>query len=228
MTVRRPDPRVDPLSIPPGKRGEHSEDRPEGSASEPLAGASEPLAGPTDEEKGRAEPRAYAAPVIMEQVALSTIIAEKSRTEPPPEDKHARVMSADTRLEALERRMADNDWGGIVSDLGSIEDAGRLPPNLGLAVALAHHELESEGNQDAVGIGVRCVAALLGVPENSRTAGIIGRRLFRKNPVRFREREAPPARVSVLIVVVTLVLGGTVGWLLSGGLAVVRRLLLRH
>jgi hypothetical protein len=203
MTVRRPDPRVDPQSNPPG---EHHE--------------------PDD----AAEPRDAAAsappePVTVERVALSSIIAEHSVSAPPPEDKHARVMSTDTRLDALERRMADNDWKGIASDLGSLEDAGRLPPNLGLAVALAHHELEGEGNQEAVAIGVRCMAALLGMPETSRTAGLLARRLFRKNPVRFRERKAPPPRVSLFIVAVTLVLGGTVGWLLSGGAGVVRRLL---
>jgi hypothetical protein len=193
MSVRRPDPRVDPLSIPPAA------------------------------ERGDAD-----APKDVERVAVSTIIAEKSRSEPPPDETHGRVMSADARLDALERRMGDNDWGGIASELGSLEDAGRLPPNLGLAVALAHHELQTEGNQEAVAIGVRCMAALLGVPETSRTASLLGRRLFRKNPVRFRERQAPPARISLLIVAVTLVLGGSVGWLMSGGMGVVRRLLLPH
>jgi hypothetical protein len=70
------------------------------------------------------------------------------------------------------------------------------------------------------------MAALLGVPETSRAAGLLGRRLFRKNPVRFREpEEAPPPRTSVLVVLVALVLGGLVGWLASGGWLVVRRLL---
>lgn len=215
MSERRPDPRVDPLSIPPAaERGDAAAPDDRGLGSEQAREA--PKAG------------AVAAPVIIERVAVSTIIAEKSRSEPPPEDTHGRVMSADPRLDALERRMGDNDWGGIASELGSLEDAGRLPPNLGLAVALAHHELQTEGNQEAVAIGVRCMAALLGVPETSRTASLLGRRLFRKNPVRFRERPAPPARISVIIVLVTLLLGGGVGWLMSGGLSVVRRLLVPH
>ena len=142
----------------------------------------------------RVKIKAPTEPIIMEQVAISTIIAEKSRTVPPTGEaaRYAKVTIADPRLDALDRRIADTDWSGIVADLGSLEDAGRLPPALGLAVAVAHHEIEKEGNQDAVAIGVRCMAALLGVPETSRTAGLLGRRLFRKNPVRFREREAPP------------------------------------
>jgi hypothetical protein len=69
------------------------------------------------------------------------------------------------------------------------------------------------------------MGTLLGVAPDGSIAGVIARRLLRTNPVRFRDRKAPPARISILIVVVTLVLGGTVGWLLSGGWSVVRSLL---
>ncbi len=196
MTVRRRDPRVDPLSLPPDEEG--------------------------DPRKPRREAQ---APILIEHLAVSTIIAERSHSEPPPgESLKPQVMSADPRLEMLDRRIANNDWTGIVSELGPLQDVGRLPPNLGLAAALAHHELASEGDQDAVAIGVRCTAALLGVPETSQTAGLIGRRLFRKNPVRLAERPAPPPRTSLVLVAAALVVGGTVGWLLSGGLAVVRAL----
>jgi hypothetical protein len=215
MSKRRPDPRVDPLSMPPAS-AETAEERDgqEGDAPAPVR-VSAPQGAPT-------------GPIIIEQVAISTIIAEKSRTVPPTGEaaRYAKVTIADPRLDALDRRMADTDWPGIVADLGALEDAGRLPPALGLAVAVAHHEISKEGNQEAVAIGVRCMAALLGVPETSRAAGLLGRRLFRKNPVRFREpEEAPPPRTSVLVVLVALVLGGLVGWLASGGWLVVRRLL---
>jgi hypothetical protein len=37
--------------------------------------------------------------------------------------------------------------------------------------------------------------------------------MLRKNPTRLRDRKAPPAKVSFLVVFVALVLGVGVGWL---------------
>ena len=222
MTERRRDPRVDPPSIPPDERPLESSADPKPNR-DPRAEPESvpPLGGDTPSSKRKAEP-------IVERVAISAVVADKAPSTPPSDaPRQDPVVSADPRMEAVERRINDNDWKGIVSELGSLDEVGRLPPNLGLVAALAHHEADSAGNQEAVAVGIRCMAAILNVPENSRTAGVIARRLFRKFPVRFRERKAPPARVSVLIMVVTLVLAGTVGWLLSGGWGVVRSLL-RH
>ena len=129
----------------------------------------------------------------------------------------AAVLNGDPRLLGLEQRIQNNDWRGIAADLGPLDAVATLPPNLGLLGALAHHELAGEGDQQAVAIGIRCVASILGLPEKGAMAGVIGRRLFRKNPVRFRERKAPTARVSTLIILATLAFGSGAGWLASGG-----------
>jgi hypothetical protein len=134
-----------------------------------------------------------------------------------PKSSPAADLNGDLRLAAMERRIRDNDWRGIARDLGGLDELGKLPPNLGLLGALAHHEITDDGSQDAVLVGVRCVASILGVSDQGAMAGVIARRLFRKNPVRFAERKAPKARTSLLIVIATLVFGGGVGWLASGG-----------
>jgi hypothetical protein len=206
MGNRRPDPRVDPSSFPP-ERGEALRvDRVEvpGRASEVAVRP----APPKPEVHEAAPPLAPAAPAG-----------------PAAPGPHAVVSNEDARVAPLERRIQDNDWRGISMDLGPLSEAGKLPPNLGLLAALAHHEVALEGSHEAIVVGVRCVASLLRLPEDSAIAGVVARRMFRKNPVKFSERKAPPARVSILIVAVTLLLGGTVGWLMSGGWGFLRNLL---
>ena len=179
----------------------------------------------------RAEPTSSPPPEgpasIREQVVLSTVTADHVPAESLPTTERksvAPVMNGDPRVVSIERRMQDNDWRGIATELGSLSDVGRLPPNLGLFAALAHHETSPDGDQEAVDVGVRCMAGILGVPERSAMAGVIARRLFRRNPIRFRERKAPTARISTLIILGGLVLGGTIGWLSSGGERVARGL----
>jgi hypothetical protein len=41
--------------------------------------------------------------------------------------------------------------------------------------------------------------------------------MLRKNPVKLTERQAPPARTSFFIVLITLALGGGVGFVASAG-----------
>lgn len=137
-----------------------------------------------------------------------------------------RVSSAppkgEPRLLPLDRMINDNDWRAVSKELGPLSEAGNLPPNLALLAAIAHRETSEQEGQEAIAVGVRAMGKLLGVPGDGAIAGVVARRLLRTNPVRFRDRKAPPARISILIVVLTLVLGGTVGWLLSGGWSVVR------
>jgi hypothetical protein len=162
----------------------------------------------------------------MDRVDIPARVLEVAApSERPTSEPHHVVSNDDARIAPLERRIQDNDWRGITMDLGSLAEVGKLPPNLGLLAALAHQEIAPDGNQEAIAVGVRCVAALLRLPEDSAIAGVAARRMFRKNPVKFSERKAPPARVSFLIVAVTLVLGGTVGWLLSGGWGFLRSML---
>jgi hypothetical protein len=182
MSNRRPDPRVDPVSVPP--------------------------------ERGEA--------LRVDRVDIPARRVEAAAL-PSKSEARPAVIDEDARIAPLERRIQVNDWRGIATDLGPLDEIGKLPPNLRLLAALAHHEVTIDGSQQAVGVGVRCVAALLRVPEDSEIAGVVARRMFRKNPVKFSERKAPPARVSILIVVLTLVMGGTVGWLMSGGWGIVMR-----
>lgn len=135
---------------------------------------------------------------------------EAKKSEPPP-----RITSEDPRILAIEPFLETNDWKGATKELGSLEDAGKLPPNLGLLCAIAHNEATPDGSIEARNLAVRCTAALMGMPAESEIARIVARRLLRKAPVRLAEREAPPAKTSAMIVVVVLALGGALGWFLS-------------
>lgn len=128
----------------------------------------------------------------------------------------------DPRLGAIEKQLDANDWRGIAAEYGTLEAIAALPPNLALIAALARHEAMPEGDHNSVLLAVRCLASLLGVPEESPLARVIARRMMRKNPVRFRDRKAPKTRTSIGIMVATLVYGLIIGWLLSGGTAELR------
>jgi hypothetical protein len=180
------DPRVEPVSQPPAKDDDFSVDR-----------------------------------VAMRKVgaAASSAVAEVDLPEPDsPLDPRpvSQVTSQDPRYEPLEKLLDKNDWKQICADFGPMDGVGKLPPNLGLVAALASHEMSKDGDPEAIATAIRCMAGLLGVAEDSPIARVLARRLLRKNPVRFSERKAPPARLSLLIVLVALVLGGGIGILVSG------------
>ena len=86
-----------------------------------------------------------------------------------------------------------------------------------LLAALAHNENAKDGDPDAAAAAIRCMAGLLGVSDDSPIARVLARRMLRKNPVKLSERQAPPARTSFLIVLITLALGGGVGFVASAG-----------
>jgi hypothetical protein len=153
--------------------------------------------------------------------------AELDAAEPaPPPRAASTVTSSDPRFEPLEKLLDANDWRGVGVELGPMDQAGKLPPNLGLVASIAHNELAREGDPEAVATAIRCMAAVLGVAETSPLARVLARRLLRKNPTRLRDRPAPPARISLLIVIATLVVGGGIGWLASmGGWQVLARML---
>lgn len=140
------------------------------------------------------------------------------RSAPDPERGARSVTSLDPRLEAVEPLVARGDWANVSKQLGPMDKAGFLPPNLGLLFALAHHESASEEDAGAGNeIAIRCMAGLLGVASESPVALVLAKRLLRKNPQTWREKPAPPARVSFLIVLAVLVLGAAVGWFGSSG-----------
>jgi len=189
------DPRVEPTSIPPGAAQDFSIDR---------------VAVPRQVSIG-AKPVAENHPVSSQETAAET------RSEAKASHSVQQITNQDPRIEALEKLLDGNDWQGIGKELGSLDDVGKLPPNLGLIAALAHNEAQEAGHSEASEIAIRCMAALLGVSESSSVARVLARRVLRKNPVRLMDRKAPPARVSILIVVLTLLAGGGVGWLASSG-----------
>ena len=143
---------------------------------------------------------------------------------PPPPAARARdaarvVTSTDPRTEAVEAALATGDWRRVATALGPVDKAGALPPNLGLICAVAHHETANdEAAAGANELAIRCAASIFGVPPESALAVVLAKRLMRKNPVTWRHRPAPPARISILIVAITLALGGGIGWLLSSGI----------
>lgn len=137
--------------------------------------------------------------------------AETTPFVPPP----AATKSKDPRHETLEKLLDANDWKKVGTELGPMAEIGKLAPNLGLVAAVAHNETAKDGDPEAVLAAIRCMAELLGVPAESPIARVLARRMLRKNPVRIRDRQAPPARTSLIIVLATLVLGGGVGWLAS-------------
>jgi hypothetical protein len=173
-----------------------------------------------------ADPTAAEAPSKAEATAEdgadlveSSVVAvgEGRRQAKADEPKARRVTSTDPRFAELDALLDRNDWSAVQKQLGPYEDLGKLPPNLALIAALAHHERAAEGDPDPTPIAIRCMAGLLAVDEDSPAARVLAKRLLRKNPVQFREIKAPPARVSALIIVITLVVGSGVGWLVSMG-----------
>lgn len=145
-----------------------------------------------------------------------------SRRQPPPPapeaQPHAVITNVDPRLEQVEPLVDKADWQGIAKALGGVAEIGQLPPNLGLLAALAASESAGEkGAPVANETAIRCMAGLFGVAPESAIARVLAKRLLRKNPTTWRERPAPPARVSFLIILVVLVLGGALGWFLSSG-----------
>lgn len=145
-------------------------------------------------------------------------------------DSGSIITVSDPRITELEPLVAAADWEGVLKKLGSEQDAGRLPPNLGLLYALAYkeHHLETESQTkspkskdkdayDANAVAIRCMAGLFGVPHESPIALVLGKRLIRSNPVGWQKKKAPSAPISVLIVALGLMIGAGIGWLLSFG-----------
>ncbi len=133
-----------------------------------------------------------------------------------------------SREEALATHVNRNDWQTVARQLGPLNESKALSPTLGLLAALAHNEAMKNGSPESVAVAIRCTAKLLGVPEESPIARVIARRLLRKNPTGISEREAPPAKTGITIIVMVAFMGAAVGWLLSGGWGVVRALVLKH
>lgn len=132
-----------------------------------------------------------------------------SRTGPP-------AVSVDARLAELEPLFGRSGWREIVDKLGPSEQAGDLPPALGLIHALARREAGGEaGAGGATELAIKSMAALLGVAPDSSTALVLAKRLLRQNPASWSTRPAPPAKLSAAIIVFGVAIGVAAGSFLS-------------
>jgi hypothetical protein len=152
---------------------------------------------PREDRKSEPTPEAEAKPEA----------AVEAKAEPPG-DEHVGL----ARIETL---LANGDWRRVAELLGK-EDAKHLPPRDALLYALARHEGDALADANAMTrLAIESVASLLDVPATSEIALVVAKRLLRKTPVSWARRPAPPARVSILIILVVLVLSGALGWVLS-------------
>jgi hypothetical protein len=136
----------------------------------------------------------------------------------PPGADRTSVTSVDPRLERIEPTIDEGNWQGVRTMLGSIEDAGRLPPTLGLIAAIAHSETAGEhGSPGASELAIRCMASMFAVGNDSPIGRVLAKRLLRKNPRTSPQQSAPHTRGSVAIVFIVLAAVGFVGWLIATG-----------
>ena len=200
----RLDRRAEP-SAPPEKR----------TSDEPVAPSTPPIditeLAPTADAIVEVAPPAQVAPPVQ----LAPPVQEEPRSKPA----RSQVTNVDPRIVELEPLVRAGDWAAVARTLGPDDAAGKLPPNLGLVYALARKEKEGALDKGTASteLAMRCTAGLLGVAPDSEIALVIAKRLIRKNPVAFRERAAPPASITAIILVVALVVGSAIGWLFATG-----------
>jgi hypothetical protein len=175
----------------------------------------DPRAEPESDTRGREDLSVDRVPPSA-RPGLADVESGQPRMQAVDEGTRKVVTSADPRLAPLEALLDKNDWQRVYAELGAVEGATPLPPNLSLVASIAAYEVAKEGDSAAVSAAIRAMAALLGVAENSPIARVLARRLLRKNPARITERAAPPARTSAIIVVIALLIGGGIGLVVAG------------
>ena len=137
---------------------------------------------------------------------------------PPASERISVVAGVDPRLAELDPLLSRGSWAEILKVLGPLEQVDKLPPTLALIHAIAQRE--SAGNASATPaneLAMRSMAAIYGIAPTSTTALVLAKRLLRQNQAAWRTKPAPPAKFSVLILVVAVTLGLGVGWWLSAG-----------
>jgi hypothetical protein len=125
----------------------------------------------------------------------------------------------DPRIPEIEAALTASDWDHVIQSLGPAEQAGRLPPNLGLlfAVAMKEKERPNTPQYDITDLAIRCCAGVFGVDPSSPIALVLAKRLLRKNPVAWQKKPAPPPSISILIISIGVAVGALIGWLVSFG-----------
>ncbi|MFO0761843.1 MAG: hypothetical protein U0359_35710 [Byssovorax sp.] len=224
----RPDPRQEPewgdeprlqgiSSFPPAATYEGDEleggppsDRAKAISSHPPAAPVE--ARPSDRPAPPAPIQSSAPPAPIQSSAPPAPIQSSA----PP----ALVASGavDPRLIEVEPLLARGDWAEIVKRLGPPEHAAELPPTLGLIFALAQREAAGELSATPANVlAIKHMATLFTVSPESAIALVLAKRLLRQNPTSWRTAQAPPAKVSVPLIVLAIAIGAVVGGYLSLG-----------
>ncbi len=180
-------------------------------------------------------------PPSSRRIELPPDASEDETPEAPPSAPPARVAIDSSkalpakgplvdaiRFERVGQRLDQNDWGALAEELGPLEDEKKLPRTFALLAAIAHNERTLEGHPGAIDVASRAVSDLLGTPLDSPVTRIVARRLLRKNRIRLRDRQAPRASLTAIIIVSTALVGAGIGLLFSGGWSLIRPYILGH
>lgn len=230
-TTTRRDPRAEPESVP-AMRAVRPEEAPAARPSSPEHGPSSAResspavrdeVAPSVKRDPRADPEPPPAPsAVRRRAAASTdldvdveVATDPPAAEPPPSVAPPSA-PVDPRLAELEPLFGRTAWKEIADKLGPPERAAELPPALALIHALALREAAGEGRAAGANeLAIRAMAELLGVAPTSATALVLAKRLLRQNPAGWRTRPAPPAKLSLVIILVGVALGVAAGSFLS-------------
>ena len=234
MAVQRRDPRAEPDSPAESQAPHHEErpfERPDSSHSRVPAG--EPMGTPTpvaaferfvlgppsspslggEESPSTSQVRAIstppATPVPDEVVAAAREHrpdATMPAVSPPPRASRA------VDLARVEHLVDEARWDEVVAMLGSLDAADDLPAHVALVYALAHAETHPDDAGRDVAVAIRAAAHMAGLSDESPIARVIAKRLLRRSPVSWQKRRAP-RRVSLVLVMIALILGGGGFWL---------------
>lgn len=170
---------------------------------------------PAEEERERESGIPASSQRAPERVSRPVELTESSRTSRP---SISVITSVDPRLTDVDPLLATGSWRKILELLGPPEAIERLPPTLGLIYAVALRESAGDASATPANeLAIRSMAAIYGIAPESAAALVLAKRLLRQNPAAWRTKPAPPAKYSVLIIVMALAIGAGVGWWLSMG-----------
>lgn len=241
MAVQRRDPRAEPDS-PAESLAPHHEERPFDRASDSshsrvsATRADAPLGPPTpvaaferfvlgppsspnlapEESPSTSQVRAIttppASPAPDELVALAAAEPKPDATLPAmsPPARAGRTVD----LVRVEHLVNEARWDELVAMLGPIDGADDLPAPVALVYALAHAETHPDDAGRDVALAIRAAARATELSEDSAVVRVIAKRLLRRSPVSWQKRRAPK-RVSLVLVMIALILGGGGGFWLS-------------
>lgn len=120
----------------------------------------------------------------------------------------------------IENLVSQNQWTKVCEILGAPDNQGKLPVGMAFIYAVALNELRVPGSPvdkrapDIEKIMLRCLGVMLGTDAKGTLAQIVAKRLMRRS---WRTTPAPPARLSVMLIVAALVVGSFIGFLIGPG-----------